>query len=474
TSKQQRELEQAARRAERERKRLQKEAERLAKEAERQKREEERRLKKEEELRKKEEERQAKEEEKKAKEEERAKLKEAKEEERKAKEEEKAKLKEAKEEERKAKEEERKAKEDEKQKRQEEERRQKEKQASLLASFFIKKPAASSGSQSEVGGSSQTEESAAPEEKRRFMPFPLRRDARLCPAIRREPLTESERNTLEQFLSSDAAPQAESYLTELKHRRGRSCPQTWPLSEFLQGGSDPDVVMVTETQSLRKCKLLQFCENHRPAYFGTWGRRSSAISGRNPLSRDAATLDYDVDSEAEWEEEGEGEDLDRSEGDPEEAGSDDDDEDEAAFVVPHGYLSDDEGENPAEAEEEAEDAETRKKRQQLRQRAFEESQQRKVQRLKPILFGISFAELAEIAEEAAFCCHEALPVDCDPPPSQPPTPDEAGRKRPGSAKRARGSSASAASPAESGKKMRRPITDFFQSPSSGKKLPVQN
>ncbi|PAA83629.1 hypothetical protein BOX15_Mlig010848g1, partial [Macrostomum lignano] len=45
---------------------------------------------------------------------------------------------------------------------------------------------------------------------------------------------------------------------------------------------------------------------------------------------------------------------------------------------------------------------------------FEESQQGEVQRLKPIVFGSSFAELRKIAEEteAAFCCHEALSVDC--------------------------------------------------------------
>ncbi|KAJ1646587.1 hypothetical protein IWQ61_010183, partial [Dispira simplex] len=106
-------------------------------------------------------------------------------------------------------------------------------------------------------------------------------------------------------------------------------------------------------------KLLQFSENIRPAYYGTWSRYSGVINGRRYLSRDTGLLDYDVDSEAEWELDEEGEDL-ASDDDGELDGEDElveggdwdsrmdgrtaglDDEDESGWLVPEGYLSDDE------------------------------------------------------------------------------------------------------------------------------------
>ncbi|CAG8558572.1 11390_t:CDS:2 [Diversispora eburnea] len=59
-------------------------------------------------------------------------------------------------------------------------------------------------------------------------------------------------------------------------------------------------------------KLLQFCDNCRPAYYGTWTKASQKISPRNPFVKDTDILNYDYDS-------------------------DDDD-----WIVPNGYLSEDE------------------------------------------------------------------------------------------------------------------------------------
>ncbi|MEQ2206737.1 hypothetical protein XENOCAPTIV_002269 [Xenoophorus captivus] len=61
-------------------------------------------------------------------------------------------------------------------------------------------------------------------------------------------------------------------------------------------------------------KLLQFHENYRPAYWGTWRKKSSHISPRCPLRQDKDLLDYEVDSDEEWEEEEPGESLSHSEG----------------------------------------------------------------------------------------------------------------------------------------------------------------
>jgi len=65
--------------------------------------------------------------------------------------------------------------------------------------------------------------------------------------------------------------------------------------------------------SFMRAKLLQFHENYRPAYYGTWRKRSSIISARRPWQRDTSFFSYDVDSDDEWEEEEPGESLSHSE-----------------------------------------------------------------------------------------------------------------------------------------------------------------
>jgi len=94
-----------------------------------------------------------------------------------------------------------------------------------------------------------------------------------------------------------------------------------------------------------KMKLLQFCENHRPAYYGTWRKNTKIISGRHPFKKDTELLDYDFDSEIEWVADEEGEECLSDEEDDEEDIIDSQYEqgDDDGWLVPHGYLSDDEG-----------------------------------------------------------------------------------------------------------------------------------
>lgn len=103
---------------------------------------------------------------------------------------------------------------------------------------------------------------------------------------------------------------------------------------------------LTEAQSFGqyKMKLLQFFENHRPAYYGTWRKSTRKINGRKPFSKDDEVFDYDFDSEAEWVADEDGEECRSDDEDDEditenmsEPGEDD------GWLVPHGYLSDDEG-----------------------------------------------------------------------------------------------------------------------------------
>ncbi|KAK8956844.1 Chromatin assembly factor 1 subunit FSM [Platanthera zijinensis] len=95
-------------------------------------------------------------------------------------------------------------------------------------------------------------------------------------------------------------------------------------------------------------KLLQFDKSNRPAYYGTWRRKSGAVGPRNPYKKDPE-LDYEVDSDEEWEEEEPGEILSDCE-DKEDVLLDEEDQKEASddesgdgFVVPDGYLSENEG-----------------------------------------------------------------------------------------------------------------------------------
>lgn len=69
-----------------------------------------------------------------------------------------------------------------------------------------------------------------------------------------------------------------------------------------------------------RLRTLSFCSDYRPAYVGTFSKRSGKISGRRPLTRDEEMFNYEYDSEAEWEEEEEGEDIGDNSGDEEEDG----------------------------------------------------------------------------------------------------------------------------------------------------------
>ncbi|NXX98934.1 CAF1A factor, partial [Centropus bengalensis] len=161
-----------------------------------------------------------------------------------------------------------------------------------------------------------------------------------------------------------------SYLRDLKCRKPRKTGPTCISSSADIVNSDVVVVdncktdAVPERGKFGRMKLLQFCENHRPAYWGTWNKKTTLIHPRNPWSKDNKLLDYEVDSDEEWEEEEPGESLSHSEGDDEEEGEDEDDDD--GFFVPHGYLSEDEG-----VTEEC-DPENQKVRQKLKAKEWDE------------------------------------------------------------------------------------------------------
>ena len=91
-----------------------------------------------------------------------------------------------------------------------------------------------------------------------------------------------------------------------------------------------------------RAKLLQFCENQRPPYWGTWTKRSKCVGPRRPLGQDKEAFDYEYDSDDDWEEEpAEGESLSDEEKDKEDEETEEDkdaEEEDDGFFVGHGVL----------------------------------------------------------------------------------------------------------------------------------------
>lgn len=102
---------------------------------------------------------------------------------------------------------------------------------------------------------------------------------------------------------------------------------------------DDDVFEYTEHVNDTKYVYLRFYENVKPPYFGPKPQHST-IDGRRALAKEPS-IDYEVDSDEEWDEGGPGESLSGSDSEQEEK----DDYEIDDFLVPHGYLSDDECED---------------------------------------------------------------------------------------------------------------------------------
>ncbi|XP_077276010.1 uncharacterized protein LOC143904899 [Temnothorax americanus] len=299
--------------------------------------------------------------------------------------EQKQKEKEAKEEERKKREE---AKEEEKRKKEEERleaERKKQKAASNFASFFVPK-------KQEV--KSTDEENVV--KVKNFMPFEVKTDMKIAPICRRK-LNEDEKLLLDNKCNVDL-DKTELYLEDIKRRRivPRTSSKTWPL----EAKEDDDIILldednvgssniITDTHNLEKHrpKLLQFNENRRPPYWGTWRKRSNVLNSRRPFARDKKWFDYEIDSDDEWEEEEPGESLKGSDDEKDEENPEDDEYDvDNEFMVPHGYLSDEEARAD---EEEIEDMspQTQKLKLKLLGEQFEAERNAKTYKLKPKIIG---------------------------------------------------------------------------------------
>ncbi|XP_018495835.1 chromatin assembly factor 1 subunit A [Galendromus occidentalis] len=368
-------------RREQERKELRdkKEKERLEKE----KKKEEERLERE---RKKEEERQAKERE-------RIEREKKKEEERQLREKErieKEKEKEEKEKLRREKEDEKRRREEDKKRELEEESAKKEKAKQAFRSFFVKKTCAPNPEDKDSvapreDGMKEDEgsrgESAGPI---KFRPFQLKKDMKLAPIVSEDAKNRFVKSALEARLKEQNASVASLYIKQLSggYKPLKSSKRSKTDN---QEPEDQDVIVITRSNrdvdescgGRMRAKLLQFAENYRPAYYGTWRKRCPQINGRRPFSK-YCDFDYAVDSDDEWEE-GEGESLAGTDDEKEEKDEVEEEYEEDDFLVPHGYLSESEED---EEDDQPMDPEALKARIAARQEEFKADRKAGLQKKK--------------------------------------------------------------------------------------------
>jgi len=218
-----------------------------------------------------------------------------------------------------------------------------------------------------------------------FMDFEVKENMRLAPGSRISfGGTEACRQLDEHLINQNVDV---LYLEELKSGlfKPHTSGPTWPLIEL-------DVSILPAAGSSLCCmraKLLQFHENYRPAYYGTWRKHSRVIHARHPLCRDRDLLDYDVDSDDEWEEEEPGESLSHSENEDEDDTEADVDDEGDGFFVPHGYLSDGEGCDGDDDDSEHQICLDKRKAQQLATASKWEVEMNKTSNiLQPLVIGI--------------------------------------------------------------------------------------
>ncbi|XP_061680508.1 chromatin assembly factor 1 subunit A [Syngnathoides biaculeatus] len=255
----------------------------------------------------------------------------------------------------------------------------------------------------------------------KFAPFEIKDNMCMAPLCRVQ-CEESALEELDRCLLSptDHLCSLKDWISQKPRRSGATRPRVPVPDSDCVAVDGPKAEAIPDRKLYGPMKLLLFRENHRPAYWGTWRKKSLYISPRCPLRKDTDLLDYEVDSDEEWEEEEPGESLSHSEGEDEEEGGEDDDDNDG-FFVPHGYLSDDEG---ALEEADGGDLEKQKLQQRRKAREWEElmSSKNKMKVLQPVVRGCLWegeGPVSDLLQSYAACLIEPLPkADVSPSPEE--------------------------------------------------------
>lgn len=142
---------------------------------------------------------------------------------------------------------------------------------------------------------------------------------KLAPTVRLE-FDPSRRDLLDQILKK-SKPSAEANRLQYKGNRGRNSGATWPLIKDndvevigmltdAEARTITNVLLVTDEDEAEgainkediitvlpalprrmRPKLLKFCENRRPAYWGTWAKTSHSVGPRRPFGREVCKSD---------------------------------------------------------------------------------------------------------------------------------------------------------------------------------------
>ena len=132
----------------------------------------------------------------------------------------------------------------------------------------------------------------------RFVPFQIKDNMELAVF----PSKQIDHEEFDTYLSLETHEfDSSTLLAEMKYRRSHSRHRECQPME-LQSQNESDIMIVTTGEKMCRAtqpltvrfKLLQFVENQRPAYFGTFFKRSSLVTGRRPLGRDSTVMDYEV------------------------------------------------------------------------------------------------------------------------------------------------------------------------------------
>ncbi|XP_044020125.1 chromatin assembly factor 1 subunit A-B isoform X2 [Aphidius gifuensis] len=231
-----------------------------------------------------------------------------------------------------------------------------------------------------------------------FMPFEIKADMKIAPACRRNFNDEDKLNFDNNCLIKKNEYTDQLWLDEVRknHSKIRKSGKTWPTEskddDIIALEDDVDNINVVDQSTAvtekQRAKLLSFTENRRPPYWGTWRKKSDKINPKKPFNKDTKWFDYDVDSDEEWEEEEPGESLCGSDEEKEEENADDNEYDvDNEFMVPHGYLSDEEA-RPDEEDEEDMTPETQKFKLKILGEQFQAEMNEKTAKIKPRVIGI--------------------------------------------------------------------------------------
>lgn len=132
----------------------------------------------------------------------------------------------------------------------------------------------------------------------KFKPFQLKVAMTLAPHVRIQ-ITKKQLSTLDEALKV-SKNKNELYLKKLKSNsytpfRSEKVDDSEDVQFIDDQDNEGDNIMVTDNKCNKninklRAKFLSFTENRRPAFYGTWGKKSACITARKPLGQDEVNI----------------------------------------------------------------------------------------------------------------------------------------------------------------------------------------